>query len=144
MCTLTSASWTVYMQEDQSFADVLSLTAFLANPLYHLQHMLHRLLPSHLVLILNSSLLPQPTPSSLTASVLSPSQPQPYNTPINKLRLVFPATPWRSRFTSFYLPLLVSILTLCGDIITNPGPPALSSFSLSIYSIRSLTITYLP
>ena len=37
----------------------------------------------------------------------------------------------------FHLPLLVSILALCGDIHTNPGPPA-PFFSLCTYNIRSL------
>ena len=65
---------------------------------------------------------------------------------LNKLPLAFFITPQHSRFTSLHLPLLISILALCGDIHTNSGPPALSSFSFCIYNIPlfSLTIACLP
>ena len=54
-----------------------------------------------------------------------------------QLLLTFFITPRRSRSTSLHLPLLVSILALCDDIDTNPGPSAPSSFSLCTYNMRS-------
>ena len=57
---------------------------------------------------------------------------------LNKLPLAFFITPRRSWFTPLHLPLLISILALCGDIHINPGSPAPSSFSLCTYNIRSI------
>ena len=49
-------------------------------------------------------------------------------------------------FTSLHLPLLASILALCGDIHINHCPPAsfLSPSISTISALVSLTITYLP
>ena len=86
--------------------------------------------------------LSYPQPSSISSHCLVCSVPlstliQQYSYLI-KLPLAFFITPRRSRFTSLHHPLLVSILALCGDIHTNPGPPAISSFSLCTYNIRPL------
>ena len=133
-------SCTVYPQGDQCCTDAPSLTTFVAHPLRHLQHVLHRSLPSLLALPRNSPLLPPTLPPisshCLVCRVSVFTSTQQYSC-LNKLPLAFFITPHHSRFTLFHLPLLVSILALCGDIHTNPGPPT-PSFSLCTYNIRSL------
>ena len=133
-------SCTVYPQGDQCCADAPSLIALQDHPLHHLQHVLHRPIPSHLVLPHNSPLLSSIlliTSHCLVCLVTLSTSTQQYSYLI-KLPLAFFITRRRSRFTSLHLPLLISTLALCGDIHSNPGPPVLSSFSLCTYNIRSL------
>ena len=136
--TLINVSCTVYPQGDQCCADAPSLITLWVHPLRHLQHVLHH----HFLLIslyLATRLCysrPSPTSSHSLCPVSLSTSTQQYSC-VNKLPLAFFIIPRRSRFTSHHLPLLVSILALCGDIHANPGPSARFS-SLCTYNIRSL------
>ena len=101
----------------------------------------HFLLVSLCLAIRLSYLQPSPISSHCLVCPVSLSTSTQQYFYLNKLPLAFfitSITPWRSRFTSLHLPLLVSILALSGDIHTNSDPPALSSFSLYTYNICSL------
>ena len=129
-------------QGGQYCADALSQIALLVRPHQHIQHVLHRPLSSRFVQPRNSPLLSPTLPlcsHCLVCRVFFFTSTQQYSY-LNNRPFAFFITPWRSRFTLLHLPLLVSILELCGDIHTNPGPHALYSFSLSLctYNIRSL------
>ena len=101
-----------------------------------MSYTIHLILVSLYLATCLSYLQPSPISSHSLCHVFLSTSTQQYSC-VNKLLRAFFIIPRRSRFTSLHLPLLVSILPLCGDIHINPGPPA-PSFSLCIYNIRSL------
>ena len=137
-------SCTVYAQGVQCCADASGLIALRDHPLRHHQHVLHRRLLSHLALPRNSPLLPQPFPitSHCIVCPVSLSTSTHHYSYLIKLSLTFFITPWRSRFLSLHLPLLVSIVVRCGDIHTNSGTPALSLFFLPLHLQYPLSSLY--
>ena len=110
------------------------------HPLHHLQHVLHRPLSSRLALPHNSPLLPSTVPHHLSLPCLS-CLPLHLNTTVRLSHQTSIDLLHNTPALKVYIAqssLLASILAPCGDIHTNPGPQALSSFSLNTDNIRSL------
>ena len=118
----------------------------LHHPLLNHSLLLHRLLPLTLSTSFSSHSVSQlASPTSNPPHLLLPSCLSCLHLHLNTTVLLshhtsidFLLTPRRSRFTLLHLPFLFSFLAFCGNMHTNPGPPALPSFSLCTYSIRSL------
>ena len=134
-----SHRWRCLWKQSGCCADAPSLITleFIHFVTFSMSYTIHFLLVSLYLATRLSYHQPSPISSHFLCHVYLSTSTQQYSC-INKLPWALFIIPHRSRFTSLHLPLLVSILPLCGDIHTNPGPPAPSSFSLCTYNIRSL------